>query len=69
MYAYKVYNHFKIYRPLADKYTKWRSNLNINDVQGFKQLPKTGDTLIMPKDIPHAVFGEERFKMQLVVSF
>ena len=28
-----------------------------------------GDTLIMPKDIPHAVYGEERFKMQLVVSF
>ena len=28
-----------------------------------------GDTLIMPKDIPHAVYGQERFKMQLVVSF
>lgn len=28
-----------------------------------------GDTLIMPKGIPHAVFGEERFKMQLIVSF
>lgn len=28
-----------------------------------------GDTLIMPKDIPHAVYGEERLKMQLVVSF
>ena len=28
-----------------------------------------GDTLIMPKDIPHAVYGEEKFKMQLVVSF
>lgn len=28
-----------------------------------------GDTLIMPKDIPHAVYGEEQFKMQLVVSF
>lgn len=28
-----------------------------------------GDTLIMPKDIPHAVYGEERFKMQLTVSF
>lgn len=28
-----------------------------------------GDTLIMPKDIPHAVFGEKRFKMQLTVSF
>ena len=28
-----------------------------------------GDTLIMPKGIPHAVYGEERFKMQLIVSF
>lgn len=27
------------------------------------------ETLIMPKDIPHAVYGEERFKMQLTVSF
>lgn len=30
---------------------------------------EAGQTLIMPKDIPHAVYGEERFKMQLVVSF
>lgn len=30
---------------------------------------REGDTLIMPKGIPHAVFGEERFKMQLTVSF
>lgn len=28
-----------------------------------------GETLIMPKDIPHAVYGQERFKMQLVVSY
>lgn len=28
-----------------------------------------GETLIMPKNIPHAVYGEEKFKMQLVVSF
>ena len=28
-----------------------------------------GETLIMPKDIPHAVYGEESFKMQLTVSF
>lgn len=30
---------------------------------------EAGDTLVMPKDIPHAVFGEEKFKMQLVVSY
>ena len=28
-----------------------------------------GETLVMPKDVPHAVYGEERFKMLLVVSF
>lgn len=28
-----------------------------------------GQTLIMPKDIPHAVYGEEQFKMQLIVSY
>ena len=28
-----------------------------------------GETLIMTKDIPHAVYGEEQFKMQLTVSF
>ena len=28
-----------------------------------------GETLVMPKDVPHAVYGEERFKMQLTVSF
>lgn len=26
-------------------------------------------TIIMPKDVPHSVFGEEKFKMLLVVSF
>ncbi len=32
-------------------------------------LLNAGETLIMPKGIPHAVYGEERFKMQLIVSF
>lgn len=30
---------------------------------------EAGETLIMPKNIPHAVYGEERFKMQLIVSY
>ena len=38
-------------------------------VGGEVFLLKEGETLIMPKDIPHAVYGEEKFKMQLVVSF
>ena len=51
MYAYKVYDHFKIYRPYADKYTKWRNNLSETDIQGFQQLPKKGDLLIITKSL------------------
>ena len=51
MYAYKVYNNFKIYRPLGDKYTKWRNNLTEYDIQGYKQLPQKGDTLIITKSM------------------
>lgn len=38
-------------------------------VGGEVFILEEGETLIMPKDVPHAVFGEERFKMQLTVSF
>lgn len=51
MYAYKVYNNFKIYRPLADKYTKWRNNLTEYDIQGYAQLPSKGNTLIITKSM------------------
>lgn len=51
MYAYKVYNNFKIYRPLADKYTKWRNNLTEYDIQGYAQLPKRGDILFITKSM------------------
>lgn len=38
-------------------------------VGGVVHILEAGDTLIMPKNIPHAVYGEERFKMQLIVSY
>ncbi len=38
-------------------------------VGGDEFFLNAGESLVMPKGIPHAVFGEERFKMQLTVSF
>lgn len=38
-------------------------------VGGKVHLLKEGETLIMPKDVPHAVYGQEKFKMLLLVSF
>ena len=47
MYAYKVYDRFKIYRPLASKYTKWRTNLTNRYVQGLAELPVEGGNLLI----------------------
>ena len=38
-------------------------------VGGQAFLLGDGETIVMPKDVPHAVYGEERFKMLLTVSF
>lgn len=38
-------------------------------VGGVEYVLEKGETLIMPKGIPHAVYGLEKFKMQLIVSF
>lgn len=38
-------------------------------VGGVEYVLEAGETLVMPKDIPHAVFGLKRFKMPLTVSF
>lgn len=38
-------------------------------VDGVEYHVREGETLVMPQNIPHAVFGEERFKMLLTVSF
>lgn len=38
-------------------------------VDGKDYVAKAGDTLIMPSRKPHAVYGEEDFKMMLVVVF
>ena len=52
MYAYKVFDKFKIYRPFSKKREdKWRNNCGPYDVQGYEQLPKTGELLIITKSL------------------
>ena len=52
MYAYKVNDRFKIYRPYAiDKRSKWRNNLTEDDIQGYAQLPETDNILIITKSM------------------
>lgn len=38
-------------------------------IGGEEYILQKGETIVMPKNVPHAVHGEEKFKMLLVVSF
>src|SRR4030042_4809079 len=50
IYAYKVFDKFKIYRPYANnRQDKWRNNCGKYDIQGFEQLSKRGELLIITK--------------------
>jgi len=56
IYAYLFYKdnkyYYKVYRPLSpDKQFKWMSSTNRTVIQGWDQLPKTGDTLILTKSL------------------
>jgi len=52
IYAYKIYDKFKIYRPYAKvRKNKWRNNCSSYDLQGLEQLPDSGDLLIITKSL------------------
>ena len=38
-------------------------------IDGQDHILTAGETIVMPAGIPHAVYGQERFKMQLTVVF
>lgn len=38
-------------------------------IDGKEYILHKGEAILMPANVPHAVFAEERFKMMLTVSF
>jgi hypothetical protein len=50
-YAYKFESRFKIYQPKSSKETKWFSNTTKDDIQGFKQLPESGDIVFLASSL------------------
>ena len=38
-------------------------------IDGEKYILHTGESFVMPKDLPHALFGYDKLKMLLVVVF
>ena len=38
-------------------------------IDGQDFILETGESIVMPNNVPHAVFGVENFKMLLIVAF
>lgn len=56
VYAYRINGKWKVYRPLEpNKQRKWISNITTNDIQGYAQLPKTGEICIIQKSLKDIV--------------
>ena len=55
---YLVNGSYKIYQPL-NKNCKWVSNCRINAIQGLKQLPKSGNLLIISKAMKDCMVWRE----------
>lgn len=47
----KGIKRWKIYRPLQPKIEKWSSNTRAVDIQGWNQLPKTGELVIITSSL------------------
>ena len=69
-YAFKFKNRYKIYSPYEDK-NKWLSNTNKQDVQGFNQLPETGERLIITSSLKDVMclHAEEKLISELKNRF
>jgi hypothetical protein len=52
IYTYVINGNYKIYRPYStNKASKWLGNTTLNDIGGYKQLPPTGELLIITKSL------------------
>lgn len=49
IYGYKIGDTVKCYRPFGGKGNKFRTNCSIYNIQGYEQLPKKGELLIITK--------------------
>ena len=69
LFAFDKYEEISTHESSGDAMVTVLEGTGRFTVGGEVYILEKGETLIMPKGIPHAVYGQERFKMQLVVSF
>lgn len=57
IYGYLFGNKIKVYRPLSE--SKWVNNATGDIIQGYEQLPESGEILIITKSLKDVMFFDE----------
>jgi quercetin dioxygenase-like cupin family protein len=69
VFAFDKNEEISTHESKGDAMVTVLEGIGLFTVGGKEHIVNAGETLIMPSNVPHAVFAKEAFKMLLVVIF
>lgn len=69
LFSFAKGEEISTHRSHGDAFVTCLEGVGKITVDGKEYILKEGQSIVMPADLPHAVYGEEAFKMLLVVIF
>ena len=69
LFSFDKGEEISTHRSQGDAFVTCLEGVGKITVDGKEYILKEGQSIVMPADLPHAVYGEEAFKMLLVVIF
>lgn len=69
LFSFAKGEEISTHRSEGDAFVTCLEGVGKITIDGKEYILKEGQSIIMPADHPHAVYGEEAFKMLLVVIF
>lgn len=69
LFSFAKGEEISTHRSQGDAFVTCLEGVGKITIDGKEYILKEGQSIVMPADLPHAVYGEETFKMLLVVIF
>ena len=69
LFSFAKGEEISTHRSQGDAFVTCLEGVGKITIDGKEYILKEGQSIVMPADHPHAVYGEEAFKMLLVVIF
>ncbi len=69
LFSFAKGEEISTHRSQGDAFVTCLEGMGKITIDGKEYILKEGQSIVMPADHPHAVYGEEAFKMLLVVIF